>query len=139
MSPFIPDLNSELLAEFESDARESYAALLSSLSHAAHPVPAHPGRTPANPASLDPLSAATRLRDCWVEAQLLAIPRESATARLPLPTPQSIGLLDNLLALAAYSGTSVECVEAAGKVLRRLSEVAGSSEAPAGRANPPPP
>jgi hypothetical protein len=124
MTPFPPNLNSQR-PDSETEARIRFAELIAALASVVHSPPEPlQDKLPKD----DPLTAATKLRACWDEAMMLCVPRASLGPRLPLPTPQSLGLLRNLLAIAAYSGWGVERMEAAVALLWQLAEAMHTPE-----------
>lgn len=108
-------LDADLLDEFSSESRRSYADLLGALGRATHPVPE---RLPAPSAAW---SAVTRLCECLSCARALAAPEGAVRSRFPLTGTGPIRVLDGLLALAAYSESPPSHSDQVGFVLRQLT------------------
>jgi hypothetical protein len=113
-------LDRELLAEFEAEARQGYAALLAALGRAAHPE-ADGGPT------ADAGAAVVRLCESWLTARALAAPPAEVRSRFPLTGAGRAQLLDTLLALAVYSGSPSDRADRVGSVLRELGRAVDAS------------
>lgn len=103
--------DSDLYHEIEADARAGYAALLTALGRVAHQAPE---------AGSELTAAVHRLREWWAEARILLADPDDARSMYPL-TPSATRWVDTLLTLAVYSGASAVEVEAAGRMIHRLS------------------
>lgn len=111
-------LDADLLAEFAATARHGYADLLAALARVTHPADGPPG------ASADPVLAAGRLAECWRTACAMSAPAADLADHFPLTDPGTVTVLDNLLALAAYSSVPVERAESVGALVHSLASAA---------------
>lgn len=116
-------LDADLLAEFAATARLGYADLLAALARVTHPAEEQDN------SPTDPILAAGRLAECWRTACTMSAPAANLADHFPLADPGAVTVLDNLLALAAYSSVPVERAESVGALVHSLASAAQSISA----------
>lgn len=123
-------VDAALLSEFEADARQGFARLLTALQRASHPT-AGPGPTPTDSAkrALEDLAA------CLATARALATDGD-LRHRFPLAEAETVECVVTLLGLAAYSAAvPPEVIAKLERMVHRLSATATApdpQELPAG-------